>query len=301
MDKYKGKTILTFLDNLKTNGVVSKDEVLTLESAIGEDIITSSINVKELTTSPSKSGYEDVYAVINKFVESENITTDDITTVNDAIRIYNFTSMNLRSLKRSLEQVSSLFSDDVKSKMLDSKDRYSFYNENGEVETNSYDILEDYNGPRALLFNKDFISGFSNVPSDKVVEAIKNYLPEDLREPYSDSWYKREVFGLMSILFNSEIVSVVVDGRSSTYVDINGRSYISVLENSEELIKELTTAIEYVNYRLTDIISGAKNDTYIGLDFINRDIKKLEKFNTLFTQDRTTMTVFNILSNILSQ
>lgn len=300
MDKYKSKQVLNFLDTLKTNQTVTKDEVLTLESAIGVDIVTSSVNVKELSTSPSRAGYEDVYAVVNKFVESEKITTTDIKSNKDALIVYNNTLRYLKELKGTLEQASSVFSDDVKNKMLDSKHRYSFYNEKGEVESNSYDILEDYDGPRALLFNKDFISGFTNIPSEKVISAIKNNLCPDLRDPYADSWYNREVYGLMPLLINNEILAVM-EGRVATYVDVKGRSYIEVLSNSEEILKSLDGGIELINHRLTDIISGVKNNSYTGIEYLNREIQRLHKFNDIYEKDRSTIKIFNILTSILSQ
>ncbi len=300
MDKYKSKQVLNFFASLKDNGVVCKEEVLTLESAIGDDIITSSVNTKELTTSPSRASYDEVYAIVNKFIKSENITTNDVTSADEAMRVYNTTLTYLKNLKYTLTQVSAVFSDEVKSKMLDSKHRHSFYNEHGEVETHSYDIMEDYNGPRALLFNQDFIASFSSIPSEKVIEVIKNNLCPDLREPYTDSWYNREIYGIMPLLINNE-VSSVLQGNPAAYIEVNTLSYVNTLSNTEEIIKTIDLSIAMINIRLTDIISGVKNNQYIGLEYINHEIKRLRKFNTIYEKDRSTIKVFGILTSILSQ
>lgn len=300
MDKHKSKRILKFLDNMKSTGTITKDEVLTLENAIGENIVTSSVNIKELSSNPSKSGYDDVYAVVNTLVEKENITTDDITSINEAIMVKRVAISNLKTLKQVLERASSVFSEDVKKKMLDSKERYSFYNEKGELETDSYDLLEDYQGPRGLLFSSAYISSFTSLPIDKIEKVVTDTLCSDLQDKYNDSWYEPNVYGLSSVLLNNEFENLF-DGLPRTYTNINGKSYISILENGEEILKSLDIVIKDLEYYLTNMISGVKNNRFIELSSLTKRVNNLQKINTIFREDRSTLKTLAIITYMLSQ
>jgi len=304
MDKYKQKILAKFLSNMDESGTISKEAVLTLEGALGANIVTSNVNIQELSSFPSRAGFDNVYQVINTVVTKEKLTLNDFPDINKAISSLRSAIYQLKAIRSVLTEVTPLFTADIKAKMLDSRERYSFYDEKGNLVKDSYDILEDYTGPRSLLFNYNFISSWTNIPTESICTLVNGKLPLALENAYNAVWYDPSIYGLASLLVNNEFSNLYGgynNGRPYSYTIINGRSYISILENAASIIELISEVIDTLEYKLSDLIGGVNNSRYVYLTELSALVKSVDKFNAIFTEDKSTLVTFKIMTHMLSQ
>lgn len=296
MDKYAGKSVINFFDTLKATGTISRSQVLTLESAIGTNLISSSVNMKELTSDPSKSGYSDVFAVVKNTIEVEKLSLNDLITTPEVLRIYREALYNLKNIKTLLTKVSELLSKDKIETLNDSKTTYSFYNDEGEATTNTYDTMEDTSGPRAIIFNGGILTSVSDKSEEDIKEIREKYLPINLTEKYGEDWYKNSVYGLITLLINLEIGSVL-RGELVTYTNINGKSYLTLLNGLQERLEHIDYCINLLN---SDINYTISNFSYTSSKGFKKELEGVKKFNSIYKEDISTIPTLRIIVKALS-
>ena len=295
MNSHGIKSLKKFKDKLTTTGVVSKDEILTVEGALGQNLFTSNIKINNFSSMESSVGVTDILDIIDRTVETEKIDLDQIISTKDIVSKVLHVTYKLKHLSKTITAVGEKMSAEMIENIYKDDNRYTFTDERGETHPETSDILTDFHGPRSLILDNKFISSFTGIPSDKIENIVRPYLPLEFVDTYSDGWYDRKSYNLGVLLANQEF-SKLLDSGSYTQTEINAKSYLDVITNYKDVTADLDACVRDGERLCESVITNSSWYSRSELEI------KYKRFSTLleyFDEDKLTIITFLVLLKLL--
>lgn len=295
MNMHLKKAILSFKQRVENTGVVCKDEILTLEGALGENLFTSSLKINSFSSISSNMNVPEVLDIVNRKIETDKIDLDRVTTLKDTIRIVLHVNHRLKTLSRYISNLGKRMPGDTIERIYRSEHRNTFMDDKGEINLEPSDVLTDYMGPRTLLLNTNLLSGFSGITSDRVASIIKPLIPMEFNNAYSSNWFDYKSFGVAMLLNNNEVFKYLTEGKF-THIEVNAKSYLDIIINHQDVIKDINECIEHGEYFCSNVIA---NNYWYNNNDLERKFTRYTNFAEKFEDDKLTIPTFLALNKLL--
>lgn len=134
-----------FLEDIKNNGV-SKQDVKLIEDTVGENFISSIVNVKTLTTERSTLGLTEVTEVVGNYIADETKEAmSTLPTFRDILTKYSRVISFLETFLRFSNVIQQNYNSNVKQNLLNKKEYYNFNSLDGKetIVNNIFESTED--------------------------------------------------------------------------------------------------------------------------------------------------------------
>lgn len=134
-----------FLEDIKNNGV-SKQDVKLIEDTVGENFISSIVNVKTLTTERSTLGLTEVTEVVGNYIADETKEVmSTLPTFRDILTKYSRVISFLETFLRFSNVIQQNYNSNVKQNLLNKKEYYNFNSLDGKetIVNNIFESTED--------------------------------------------------------------------------------------------------------------------------------------------------------------
>ncbi len=134
-----------FLEDIKNNGV-SKQDVKLIEDTVGENFISSIVNIKTLTTERSTLSLIDVTEVVQNYIADESKETmSTLPTFRDILTKYSRVISFLETFLRYSNVIQQNYNSNVKENLLNKKEYYNFHSLGGKetIVSNIFESTED--------------------------------------------------------------------------------------------------------------------------------------------------------------
>ena len=134
-----------FLEDIKNNGV-SKQDVKLIEDTVGENFISSIVNIKTLTTERSTLGLAEVTEVVGNYIADETKEAmSTLPTFRDILTKYSRVISFLETFLRYSNVIQQNYNSNVKQNLLNKKEYYSFNSLDGKetIVNNIFESNED--------------------------------------------------------------------------------------------------------------------------------------------------------------
>ena len=160
-------SVESFLDNIETNGIISKNMVVSLEETIADKVITDKFSLNMFTEEPSKLGVQEAKQVIKNVLNNDYVAREVKYTINDTankltelVVLFNSIISDLENINDNidLELVERIKSDEIK--------KFNYKNELVSIrELDIVDLLRDY------LYQDTLLKIFDN----SAIRTINSY------------------------------------------------------------------------------------------------------------------------------
>lgn len=228
------KTAITLLsdfkDKIASEGVISRDIVISIENILGESVITKEYPINSFSSIPSLTGVKEVIQLINKTLPLDEINTITPTEVSNLINKCLLAMINVKRVVNNINE-----------KLITNKESLD-----KALTTKIYDV---YNN----------LISISDVNMNEITPEVSNILTGAGIDGESLSYLNKEV--LMLKLFNvlsddvylpSDLSKVVL--KTYTIGDV-----VSILTNVN-LSSNINDAIDYITHALKRLVSSENTD-----------------------------------------
>lgn len=279
-----------FISDISVNGV-SKSDVKLLEDTVGEPIISSVVNIKGLTTERSFIGLESVVEVVEEYHEVlRTKSVSEIFDIRDVIESYEGILNTLNKVTSKVKEISELYSEEIKNKILNSEYKYSFISYSGEKIESAYDLFSAKAPITSLLYNNSLYENLTNTDIARYIELKASNIKNN-NVNYVDNEYNLESFLLFNLIFNKELESYV-NHFNLTPTVLTGKNLIEFLDDVycyKEYLEEYTKIV--TNEHLRDFQNLKHGAVY--------SINKFKRYNTITISSRNTIDFLEMILILL--
>lgn len=259
-----------FKESLETDGVVSKNDVLSLEEFLGINLVTSKIPANRLTSLPSITRYDDVLELVTHHAMGyKPVTNLELLTAAKTL------AYRLRELRYRLVELASPANKEFLNRATSKELSYSIV-EDKVVDVLDMDIIRVCTGQWHYL---------SSIKDERRAEALM-----DLFSNNEDVLHT----GLMLLTAKNGVEGVYYRPRVDSVTEVTLRSVIDATV-SGSVIPELDELIKHINRDIDAIMKGRSWDTDEGSELATA-YKRYNSIKDTLTDVKTTA-VLAFLSN----
>lgn len=274
----------SFISNLEDTGLVSKQDVISLESFIGMPIITKEIHIDKLTSIPSKLYSSELLETCkNIYTQLTNIKLSATISATELVVLYTNVISELGSLHDKISKIKNIDSE-VLLRLQSEKYRY-LYNELTE-------LYDTYNDPFIFLLNKyNFVSSVlftsENKKSLEVFDELKSAIDE------LDNDQNRYTPLLLNILCGKQLNYIYNNTLILPPEDFTLKMFIEFYKSIDDILQDISN----VKTHITDLLYFSVNNNMADKE-INREYRKIKNFLSLL-EDETSLTYIKIFKLML--
>ena len=299
MNKFNNNRIINFLSTMESTGVISQEEVLTLESSIGEDLVTSNLSIKQLTETPSRVGYEPVHSIISSYINSEGLTLRGLGTMTNVVEELLKLESMLQSYKAAMVELNSKLTSEIIYNLRNSKTRKTFIDSDGEERSLLLDALDNDMGPLGILMNSNYLSDVFNVDKDLVNVTIKRHLPVGVWVLWCE--YKSNIMCNMLTNIRNDALTTLAGLATPIVEDTTGSHCIDALEKLPTAIECITSIITEVEDYKVAAIAAVTDLSHPDNSCLSHAYKTTRKAIAILDKDKLTLPYFRVLTQLLTQ
>ena len=282
--------LIKFKDNIRQTGIISKGSVLSLESFIGTNVITSKININKYTNAPTAICGGDTVELLEEYISSVSIQ-QDVTfsnlaeTINKCKYLVKEYYSNLVSLKNSDQSTI----DNI------TNERFIyFYNNENILDTILNQQLFD-----VLLYRKDYVNSILAANDINTVDkynSIMTYVSGiNTINKTNDDIY---IFTALHNIINNSLIDVIYD-RHINIGSITVADMVKAVYDIDTITNKLHEVYLHIDEHLTDIIKY--NHIY---NINKRELYTMYKrYNNLYNvlEDQQSMLLIKIILTIFNK
>lgn len=272
-----------FLEDIKNNGV-SKQDVKLIEDTVGENFISSIVNIKTLTTERSTLSLIDVTEVVQNYIADESKETmSTLPTFRDILTKYSRVISFLETFLRYSNVIQQNYNSNVKENLLNKKEYYNFHSLGGKetIVSNIFESTEDCGN----MFNNWKLETL-NLP-EEITTALST------RITYSDMDNKMSMLTLL-IYKDNDLFKYFVE---EDYQITNVRPTVKELFLSLDGWHMITEGLEATIVELKKNYNRLSSGCYV----INYENPLYDRYDDILANGETSMIIMKTLIEIFKK
>lgn len=272
-----------FLEDIKNNGV-SKQDVKLIEDTVGENFISSIVNIKTLTTERSTLSLIDVTEVVQNYIADESKETmSTLPTFRDILTKYSRVISFLETFLRYSNVIQQNYNSNVKENLLNKKEYYNFHSLGGKetIVSNIFESTEDCGN----MFNNWKLETL-NLP-EEITTALST------RITYSDMDNKMSMLTLLIYKDNDLFKYFVEEDYQITNVRPTVKELFLSLDGWHMITEGLEATITELKKNYNRLSSGC----YV----INYENPLYDRYDDILANGETSMIIMKTLIEIFKK
>jgi hypothetical protein len=276
-------TLSNFLEDIKNNGI-SKQDVKLIEDTVGENFISSIVNIKTLTTERSTLGLDSVYEVVQNYIVDESKETmSTLPTFTNILTKYSRIINFLETFLKYSKEIQQNYNSSVKENLLNKKEYYNFNSLSGKetIVSNIFESTEDCGN----IFNNWKLETL-NLPED-IITALSTKIS------YDDMDNKMSMLTLLIYKDNDLFKYFVEEDYQITNVRPTVKELFLSLDGWHMITEGLEAAIVELKKNYNRLSSGC----YV----INYENPLYDRYDDILANGETSMIIIKTLIEIFKK